>query len=139
MADVQVRYKDLTRLKNGVEQAHFSLERGISSRGPLERNVFKNHAAWELARDVRRAARLLVRGEIDAARSVLAERRDLIAGLRQEIEGWSQDAELLADEAMLADYLTALGSPVLAHGTHHRRLAESLRYAAYRKLQTAAR
>jgi hypothetical protein len=139
VADVQVRYKDLTRLKNGVEQAHFSLERGISSRGPLERNVFKNHAAWELARDVRRAARLLVRGEIDAARSVLAERRDLIAGLRQEIEGWSQDAELLADEAMLADYLTALGSPVLAQGAHHRMLAESLRYAAYRKLQTAAR
>jgi Ca-activated chloride channel family protein len=134
VADVQVRYKDLTRLKNGVEQAHFSLERGIASRGPLERNVLKNHAAWELARDVRHAAQMLASGEIDAARTILAERRDLIAGLRQEIEGWSQDAELLADEAMLTDYLAAL-----VQGTHHRMLAESLRYAAYRKLQTVAR
>ena len=91
-------------------------------------------AAWELARDVRHAAQMLASGEIDAARTILAERRDLIAGLRQEIEGWSQDAELLADEAMLTDYLAAL-----AQGTHHRMLAESLRYAAYRKLQTAAR
>jgi Ca-activated chloride channel family protein len=134
VADVQVRYKDLTRLKNGIEQTHFSLERGLASRGPLERNVLKNHAAWELARGVRLAARRLAGGEPEAARATLAELRDLIRGLRHEVEGWAQDAELLADEAMLIQYLT-----VLSQGTHYEMLAQSLRYAAYRKLQTAAR
>jgi Ca-activated chloride channel family protein len=139
VADVRVRYKDLARLKNGVEASNFSLQRAPSSRGPLERNVLKNRVAWELARGARIAGRRLAAGDGAGAQATLAGLRDLIVGLRSEVDGWAQDAELLADEAMLAEYLTALGSPAVTQDPQRRLLADSLRYAAYRKLQTAAR
>jgi Ca-activated chloride channel family protein len=138
VADVRVRYKDLARLKNGVEASNFSLQRAPSSRGPLERNVLKNRVAWELARGARIAGRRLAAGDGAGAQATLAGLRDLIVGLRSEVDGWAQDAELLADEAMLAEYLTALGSPAVTQDPQRRLLADSLRYAAYRKLQTAA-
>ena len=39
---------------------------------------------------------------------------------------------------MLAEYLTVLDSPAVTQDPQRRLLADSLRYAAYRKLQTAA-
>jgi hypothetical protein len=52
--------------------------------------------------------------------------------MRQEIPGWDNDDELRADEALLAQYLAVIG-PRFA-GQQQHRLADSLRYLAYRRL-----
>ena len=139
IADVQVRYKDVVRLRNGVAEAALALDSGARAAGPLERNVLKNLVAWQLARETRRVGRLLEAGQDQAAAGHLAALRDLIRGLRLEVPGWSGDPEFAADEAMLGDYLAALERPAARDALQRRYLAESLRYAAFRKLQTAAR
>ena len=78
-------------------------------------------------------------GQDLAAALLLARQRDLIRGLRLEVPGWSGDPELAADEAMLGDYLAALDRPAAQDALQRRYLADSLRYAAFRKLQSAAR
>ncbi len=65
--------------------------------------------------------------------------RELIRGLRLEVVGWSGDPDLAADETTLGEYLTLLVSPAIRHVAQRRYLADSLRYAAFRKLQSAAR
>jgi hypothetical protein len=65
--------------------------------------------------------------------------RDLIRGLRHEVAGWQTDPDLMADEAMLDEYLAVLATPAVDDTVQRRFLADSLRYAAFRKLQTAAR
>ena len=64
---------------------------------------------------------------------------DLIRGLRGEVPGWQSDPDLMADEAMLGDYLRALDMPAASDTAQRGLLADSLDYAAFRKLQTAAR
>jgi hypothetical protein len=45
----------------------------------------------------------------------------------------------MADEAMLGEYLRALDMPAASDTAQRGLLADSLDYAAFRKLQTAAR
>jgi hypothetical protein len=139
IADVTLRYKDVVYLRNGV--AHASLSVGGSQRvsGPLERNVLKNLVAWEFARQTRQVGRSLAAGDPQQARSQLATLRELIHGLRLEVAGWSGDPDLAADETMLGEYLAILDSHAIDDVAQRRYLADSLRYAAFRKLQSAAR
>jgi hypothetical protein len=139
VADVTLRYKDVIYLRNGVARAGLSIGGGPEVQGPLERNVLKNRVAWELARQTRQVSHFLAAGQVDQARALLALLSDLIQGLRQEVAGWSADPDLAADEAMLREYLTVLNSPAAGDGVQRRYLADSLRYVAYRKLQSAAR
>ncbi len=67
----------------------------------------------------------------------MASLRELIHGLRLEVAGWSTDADLAADEAMLGDYLAVLGSGAATDVVQRGYLADSLRFAAHRKLQSA--
>jgi hypothetical protein len=139
IADLQVRYKDVLRLRNGVAEAALSLGAGADARGPLERNVLKNLVAWELARRSREASRYLEAGDLPRTRALLAWQRDLIQGLRLEVAGWSGDADLAADQAMLEEYLAVLDAPAAGDAVQRRHLAESLHYVGFRKLQSAAR
>ena len=107
--------------------------------GPLERNVLKNLVAWEFARQTRQVGRSLAAGDPQRARSQLATLRELIHGLRLEVAGWSGDPDLAADETMLGEYLTLLDSSAIGDVAQRRYLADSLRYAAFRQLQSAAR
>ena len=127
------RYKDIVYLRNGVASSRLTIAAGPAARGPLERNVLKNLAAWELSRATRRASDTLRAGNVREVGALVASLRQLIYGLRLEVVSWSTDAELMADEAMLDDYLSVLESsadPVLRGY-----LADSLRVTAYRKLQ----
>ena len=45
----------------------------------------------------------------------------------------------MADEAMLEEYLAVLATPAAGDTAQRRFLADSLHYAAFRKLQTAER
>jgi hypothetical protein len=139
IADVTVRYKDVVYLRNGVARASLTLGGSRRVSGPLERNVLKNLVAWEFARQTRQVGRSLAGGEPQRARSQLAALRELIHGLRLEVAGWSGDPDLAADESMLGEYLAVLGSPAIGDVAQRRYLADSLRYAAFRKLQSAAR
>ena len=133
IADVTARYKDIVYLRNGVASSRLTIAAGPAARGPLERNVLKNLAAWELSRATRRASDTLRAGNVREVGALVASLRQLIYGLRLEVASWSTDAELMADEAMLDDYLSLLESsadPVLRGY-----LADSLRITAYKKLQ----
>ena len=139
LADVTLRYKDVVYLRNGVARANLTLEDGRRAAGPLERNVLKNLVAWEFAQRTRQVGRYLADGDPRQAAAALASLRDLIRGLRGEVAGWQSDPDLVADEAILEEYLTALATPAAGDTVQRRYLADSLRYAAFRKLQTAAR
>lgn len=139
IADVQVRYKDVVRLDNGVAEAALALDGGAATASPLERSVLKNLMAWQLAGEIRRIGWLLEVGDAQTAVLLLARQRDLIQGLRIEVPGWSGDPDLAADAAMLEEYLTVLAGPAAGEPEQRRYLAQSLRYAAFSKLQSAAR
>jgi Ca-activated chloride channel family protein len=139
IADVTLRYKDVVYLRNGVARASLTVGGSQRVSGPLERNVLKNLVAWEFARQTRQVGRSLAAGDPQQARSQLATLRELIHGLRLEVAGWSGDPGLAADETMLGEYLTLLDSSAIGDLAQRRYLADSLRYAAFRKLQSAAR
>jgi hypothetical protein len=138
-ADVTLRYKDVVYLRNGVARANLTIEDGPRTAGPLELNVLKNLVAWEFARRTRQAAAFLREGDPRQAAFSLTMLRDLIRGLRGEVPGWQTDPDLMVDEAMLEEYLAVLATPAAGDTVQRRFLADSLSYAAFRKLQTAAR
>ena len=139
VADVTARYKDVIHLKNGVARASLTVGRGASVAGPLELNVLKNLVAREYALRTGEAARYLAAGDPRRASATIMALRDLIRGLRAEVAGWRSDPDLAADETLLNDYLAALASPAVADSGQRQYVAASLRYAAFRKLQPAAR
>ncbi|HEX9646003.1 MAG TPA: hypothetical protein VGB88_00800 [Alphaproteobacteria bacterium] len=139
IADVTLRYKDVVYLRNGVAGASLAIDDGEAAPGPLQANVAKNLVAWEFARDMREVGRMLAAGEVQAAVARIADLRGLIAGLRLEVPGWSGDPDLAADESLLDAYLAVLQSPAAGDAVQRDYLADSLHYAAFRKLQAAAR
>jgi hypothetical protein len=134
VADVSVRYKDLVYRRNGVTRAQLAIEDGHRGPGPLERNVLKNQLVHELARSAAAAGQQLAAGDRLSAVRTLTAARELITGMRLEIPGWDNDNEIRDDEALLAQYLTALGSRFAGAGEHQHHLADSLRYLAFRRL-----
>jgi hypothetical protein len=134
VADISVRYKDLVYRRNGVARARLTIEDGRRDPGPLERNVLKNQLAYALASSATTAGKQLAAGDRRAAVGTLTAARELLTGMRQEIPGWDNDYELRGDEALLAQYLTVLGSRFAGIGQQQRHLADSLRYLAFRRL-----
>ena len=116
-------------------RASLTVGAGRDTPGPLERNVLKNLVAWEFAQKTRQAGRYLAAGDPRSAEWVLRDLRDLIEGLRRQVAGWASDPDLAADQAMLEDYLSVFLSPAAAAQRQY--LADSLSYAAFRKLQAA--
>jgi hypothetical protein len=134
VAEVSVRYKDLVYRRNGVASARLTTDDGPITRGPLEYNVIKNQLAYELARSASTASHQLGAGDTEGAARTLARARDLISGMRAAIPGWDNDTELGADEMLLTQYLQVLGPRLAAAGQDQQRLADSLRYLAFRRL-----
>ncbi len=139
LADVTLRYKDVIHLKNGIARANLTVGSGQKAAGAGERHVLKNLVAWEFARQARQVGRILGQGDPQQAAQRLASLRDLIHGLRQEVAAWQNDQDLTADEDMLDSYLAVLARPAAEDPIQRHYLADSLRLAAFRKLQTAAR
>ncbi len=138
VADVSVRYKDVVYLRNGTARANLVLETGEQLAGPLEHNVLKNLLAWRLAVTSRQAGVHLADGRIDRATAKLRGLLTLLRGLRLEIQGWAADAEILNDERMLAEYVALLSTPGARQSGQRQRLADSLRYAGFRRLARTA-
>ncbi|MBE9556701.1 MAG: hypothetical protein IMF08_07585 [Proteobacteria bacterium] len=139
IADVTARYKDVIHLKNGVARASLTVARGSAIAGPLELNVFKNLVAREYALRTGDAGRYLTVGDMRGAIDSIVALRDLIGDLRATVTGWRSDPDLAADESSLNDYLSALSASAVADADQRHFVAASLRYAAFLKLQTAAR
>jgi Ca-activated chloride channel family protein len=139
IADVTARYKDVIHLRNGVARASLTVGRGRVAAGPLELNVLKNLVAREYALRTGDAGRYLAAGDVRNAAVTITALRDLLRSLRGTVGGWRSDPDLAADEALLIDYLAALARPAVADATQRQYIAASLRYAAFRKLQPAAR
>ena len=138
LAEVTLRYKDVISQQNAVARASLSLAAGGELSDPLAQNVLKNRLAYELSQGLRQAARDVAADRLEAAKDEIVGLIELIRGLRFQVAGWSADADLIADEALLEDYLAALDA---ASGTGPRlreQLAGSLTYAAHLKLQKTA-
>jgi Ca-activated chloride channel family protein len=134
LLEVSVRYKDLVHLRNGITRARLTIPAGARERGPLERNVLKNLLALRLAETARRASADLRGGDPVQARAALRRHRDLLAGLIRSVPEWSGDAELGGDLRLLGSYLAALEGPGVGPAARQHGLADSLRYAAFRRL-----
>lgn len=134
VADVTVRYKDLVNFRNNIARAQFSLGGGRRPQGPLQRNVLKNLLAWKLSDSAWQASQFLSRGSREQAMTTLSSTRELLQGLRAEVGGWAADGDLVGDEKVLGEYLAVLTSPAAVENQQRLYLADSLRYAALRKL-----
>ena len=69
-------------------------------------------------------------------RAAESQVRSRHAALKTLLDGCG---DLIADEAMLGEYLAVLATPAAGDLVQRQYLADSLRLAAFRKLQTAAR
>lgn len=134
IADVRVRYKDLTKVRNSVTRAQLSIDNQQTTAGKLERNVVKNLLALELAEQMTHASQQLAVNDLAGAKLQLQNTRQLVNGLRQALPGWSNDQELLHDEQMLSSFLTVLRSPTIAQTQQRQMVVASLQLAAYRKV-----
>ncbi len=137
VAEVTARFKDLAYLGNGVAQASLDLPRRTASRGPLELNVLENHLAQRLRGVLDEAGQEVASGQRQAAHDRLAEHRQLLVGLGQELRGFHKDRDLMRDIAMLDEYLGLLGASAAPTEEQRLHLAESLRYAARLKVLPA--
>jgi len=129
VADVRLRYKDLVYARNNSASAQLSLANGVQPLGPLERNVIKNELSLRLTQTLQSAAKHITQQQHQTALAALTQMQQLLQELRQSFPAWRNDAELLADEQLLADYARAINSRTETTG-----LSASLRYAAYRRL-----
>ncbi len=134
VADVRVRYKDLTKVRNSVTQAQLSIDSEQTAAGKLERNVVKNLLALELAERMTQASQRLAVNDLNGTKLQLQKAHQLVNELRQQLPGWRNDQELLQDEQMLSGFLTALRSPIIAQTQQREMVVASLQLAAYRKV-----
>ena len=133
VADVQVRYKDLVRLENGVARAHLELPRGEAVRGPYPLQVFESLLALEVRRAFERAAEQLGQGDVEGGRRTLEELRHLLEGLTRAVPGLAKGGDLSADITLCTEYEGVLAAGV-GVGEPTRYLRDSLRLAALRKV-----
>jgi hypothetical protein len=136
LADVQVRFKDLVGLANGVVSRELGLPAGGRAAGRREALVEKNALAFDLAAELKGAAGQLARGDARAARAGLERAEaalDALVSRRPQLRG---DPELGQDRALLADCRAALDA---AGGEAGRQveLARALRLAGKSKLAFA--
>lgn len=133
IADVQVRYKDLVHLDNGVARARLTLGREIREPGALELNVTKNLLARQLRETLDEAGGKARIGDPTAA-SLLADYRRLLEGLTKEIPGLATDPDLARDIDMLRQYEAALAAGSADDPGLRRYLGDSLQFAALLKV-----
>lgn len=132
IADVTVRYKDLVFLRNGVAQTNLSLTSRRDEPGPLERNVVKNLMATRLSEAILRAGESLEQGAVGEADALLVEQLQKLDHARR-LQGWENDSEIHNDIAMIGEYRSALQRN--SAEAERQRVADSLRYAGYLKVQ----
>ena len=130
IVDVTVRYKDLVYLRNGVNRASQAVAAGEEAPGSLERDVLRGLVSRRLSEAVGEAGRRLRAGDDTGARALLAEAKDLLAGLGREVKGWAGDSELASEIVLVDQYLAALGGGAATPA--RRVLVDSLCLASHR-------
>jgi hypothetical protein len=132
IADVQVRYKDLVFMKNGVVRSNLTLSRSEAARGPLEQNVLKNLLAYSLSEELKRCAQLMFSNQFDEARRRLSQQRDLLLSFQSSIPGFERDRGVRNDLLMLERYLQSLGA--VSGAASAKPIALSLQYAGTQRV-----
>ncbi len=132
ISDVQVRYKDLVFMKNGVARANLSLTRSEAALGPLEQNVLKNLLAYSLSEKLKYAAQKVISSKLDQARSILTEQRALLRSFQETVPGFERDRGIRNDILMIERYLQSIGGPLDEFSV--RPIAFSLQYAGTQRV-----
>ncbi len=131
IADVEMKYKDMVKLKNGSIQAAHSLASGDAERGTMEYSVLSNFLAYELAKSLENAAKMLEQGQSQEALRVIKERLKLLEGLLVRFPKLGEDEAFNGDLAMLREYKRVFAGN---WGPHSDELLDSLRLAAWKKI-----
>lgn len=129
IAEVDVRYKDLVLLSNGVASGALSLPRGAPSRGPRELRVISAFLAHEVAEALSEAGDRAQAGDAATARLRLLEARAAIEAARTALPGLARDRSVAALATLCDRYAAAL-----ATGSDVAIVAASAHYASYRLL-----
>jgi hypothetical protein len=111
VADVQVRYKDLVYLKNGVARARLELTRGRKEPGPLQLAVLENLVSRKVADALRDAGDLLESGDTSGAVAVVETAASLVTAVRRAVPSFAKNPDLARDLEMLVAYRSALERP----------------------------
>jgi hypothetical protein len=134
IADVSVRYKDLSQLGNGSARESLWLPNLELARGALQRNVLKNLVAYELAGRLRSAGDALASGADSAtAQRELDQALALLDSLGAAVPELRGDRELEQDRALTAEYLALVAH--IEQVPQRQFAADSLHFASLLKLQ----
>ena len=131
IADVEMKYKDMVKLKNGSIQAAHSLASGDAERSTMEYSVLSNFLAYELAETLEMAAKLLEQGQAQSAAIAIENRLQLLEELVKLYPQLGEDEALIGDLAMLREYQTVFKRN---SGISSNDLQNSLRLAAWKKI-----
>jgi Ca-activated chloride channel family protein len=132
IADVQLRYKDLVFMKNGVVRSNLTLSRSEAPRGQLEQNVLKNLLAFSLSEELKRCAKLMMSNQFDEARRRLEQQRKLLISFQASIPGFERDRGVQNDLLMLERYLQSLGA--VSGAASAKPIALSLQFAGTQRV-----
>lgn len=136
LVEVRVKYKDLVFLKNGNAQTTLSVNPGRAAQGARELAVVKGFLAQLLSKELGRAAEYLHRGSGESAAAVLGLAEEQLRQALSFSPLLSQDADLLQDLAMLAEYRRVIRMVPQPDGQLSSELSESLRFAGKKKVQS---
>lgn len=132
IAEVQLRYKDLVHLDNGVARAQLSLGRDVREPGALERNVLENLLAQHMREALDAAGAKARAGDPEAA-ALLRDLRLLLEGLALEVPGFATDPDLLRDLEMVREFEALLATEPPDQTDLHDYIGDSLQLAALLK------
>ena len=136
IADVQMRYKDLVHLKNGITWSSLNLDRYNNEFTKIQLNVFKNLLAAGLSQVLINASNSLQDQNIQIAHTILKDYYNLLSNYNKKIEGLNEEKDFLADLVMINEYISLLNPERTNNRYIYRYLAHSLHYAAYKKILT---
>ncbi len=134
IADVTLRYKDLSFLRNGLQKAHYKLNRGESLLGKEQRQVIKNILGYQFSKTMLNAANNLKDNCLSCAMAELDNFKASLQFLYNSNTLWKSDSELKSVDALISDYSRILtGLSINEKADLLTGLVDSLRLAAWNK------
>jgi len=134
IAEVSLYYKDLLFHRNGLNQANLTLINKSVMPEKLQDNVSKNLLAQEISQTLHLSSKLLKNENEQLALKKLVSVKNRLADFRKTSPKWRNDKELMEDETMLSNFITAFNSLQLDNEQHQQYLQYALKLAGWRKL-----
>jgi len=134
IAEVSLYYKDLLFHRTALNQANLTLSHELIIPEKLQDNVSKNLLALEISQTLKLSSKLLQNENRQMALNNIVSLNNRLAKFRNATLKWRKDKELMKDEVMLSNFVTAFKTLNLDNKQHQQYLQHTLKLAAWRKL-----